>query len=93
MPLVQFEHGVANYDVWKQRFDRDARWRHQSGARSVRVVRPVDQSNHVVVEVAFATLAEAEAYQRLLDRLFELTPASILHPVTRIVEVAEMHED
>jgi hypothetical protein len=92
MSLVQFEHGVANYEAWKQRFDRDPLGRQQSGARRVRVARPVDQSNHVVVEVDFATAAEAEAFLRRLDTLFELNPSTILHPVSRIVEVVETRE-
>jgi hypothetical protein len=88
---VQFEHSVANYDAWKQRFDRYLLGQ-QAGARRIRVVRPVDESRHVVVEVDFATSEEAEAFHGRLERLFQLSPSIIQHPVVRIVEVVETHE-
>ena len=40
MHTLRIEHAIADYDTWKQAFDRDPAGRRRSGARRYRVLRP-----------------------------------------------------
>ena len=62
MPILQIEHQVADYNSWKRNaFDPDPLGRASSAVRSHRITRNVDDSNHVTIELEFATMPEAEA--------------------------------
>jgi hypothetical protein len=67
MPTLQIEHGVADYAVWKESFDRDPVGREPGGVRRYRISRPADDPNVVIIELDFDTHAEAEAFHRRLD--------------------------
>jgi hypothetical protein len=70
MPTLQIEHGVADYAVWKETFDKDPIGREAGGVRRYRILRPSDEPHYVIIELDFDTHAEAEAFHRRLDALW-----------------------
>jgi hypothetical protein len=92
MPVVQLEHAVKDFAMWKAAFDRDPIDRRALGVRRHRIMRPVDDANYVMVELDFATTEQAEACRAALDRLWAshaAAPALLGTPHTRIVEAIE----
>jgi histidinol-phosphate/aromatic aminotransferase/cobyric acid decarboxylase-like protein len=58
---------VGDYDAWRPMFDQD-RPRAREKATAVRVLRNVDDPDHVFVFVEFASVEDAhEARRRVLD--------------------------
>ncbi len=96
MHVLKIEYPVADYDAWKEAFDRDLLDREGSGVRRYRVLRPTDDPNYVMIDLDFAEAGEAEAYLAALQRQFyssqEASPVSGGGLQTRIVEVAEAKE-
>jgi hypothetical protein len=70
MPILQIEHAVRDFDVWKQAFDRDPVGRAQGGVLSYRILRGADEPNFVVIDLEFGTLDEAEAFRGRLEQLW-----------------------
>jgi hypothetical protein len=94
MPILQIEHGVRDYEAWKAAFDSDPVGRAAGGVRGYRVLRPTDDPNHVVVDLEFDTLGEAEAFREKLRALWA-GPASGLglqDARARILDVVETRE-
>jgi hypothetical protein len=92
MPILRLEHAISDFDVWKAAFDRDPVHREQSGVRSHRVYRPIDDRNYIAVDLEFDTSAEAERFQIALDQLWQsaqAAPALMGTPQVRIVEPVE----
>lgn len=92
MPILRLEHAITSFDAWKAAFDRDPVRREQSGVRSHRVYRPIDDPNYVAVDLEFGTSEEAERFQLALGDLWRSThdaPALIGTPLVRIVEPVE----
>ena len=91
MPILQVEHGVRDYDTWKQAFDSDPVGREAGGVRHHRVVRATDDPNLVLIELEFDTVDSAETFRERLRQLWsEAGPRLGLEsPSARIVEVVE----
>jgi hypothetical protein len=90
MPILQIEHQVADFDSWKRNaFDPDPLGRARSGVRSHRITRNADDSNHVMIELEFATRPEAEAMHVALRNLWRNPLAQIGSPSARIIETVE----
>jgi hypothetical protein len=92
MLILRLEHAIRDFDLWKAAFDRDPIHREESGVRSHRVLRPVDDPNYVVVDLEFERLADAERFQVSLAELWrsrEAAPALVGTPQVRIVETVE----
>lgn len=90
MPILQIEHAISDFDVWKKAFDADPVGRTEGGVRRYRVLRPLDDPHYVKVELEFDTQAGAEAFRGRLEELWEsgrAAPALAGAPQTRIVEV------
>ena len=94
MPTLQIEHGVQDFDAWKQAFDRDPVGRKQGGVRSYRVMRPVDDPAHVVVDLEFDDAGEAEAFRASLQNLWGRAAGELglEGPQARILETVEHKE-
>ena len=96
MHVLKIEYPVADYDAWKEAFDRDVLDREGSGVRRYRVLRPTDDPNYVLIDLDFGDAGEAEAYLAALQRQFyssrQASPVSGGGLRTRIVEVAEAKE-
>jgi hypothetical protein len=94
MPVLQLEHAISDFDVWKRAFDSDPIGRERLGVRSHRVFRPLDDPKYVVVELDFATEQEAETCRAALRELWtsrRAAPALSGAPRVRIVETVESH--
>lgn len=89
MHVLRIEHGVADYDKWKNLFDDDPLGREAGGVSGHRVFRASDDSNHVLVDLEFTDAATADAF---LERLRELwTRVEVMrNPTGRVVEVVEV---
>jgi hypothetical protein len=92
MPILQFEHSIKDFTMWKAAFDRDPIDRRGLGVRRHRVYRPLDDPNYVVGELEFETAAEARACGDALRRLWgsgRAAPALVGAPRVRIIETIE----
>jgi heme-degrading monooxygenase HmoA len=91
MPTLQIEHGVRDFDAWKQAFDSDPVGREAGGVRSYRVLRPTEDPQRVIIHLDFDTTAEAEAFHEKLRGLWAGAGASLglENPHARVVEVVE----
>jgi hypothetical protein len=94
MPIVQIEHGVRDFDAWKRTFDSDPIDREPSGVRRYRIARPIDDPNHVVVDLEFDSVEQAEAFRSSLLGLWGRMEGELglKDPHARIVETVETHE-
>jgi hypothetical protein len=91
MPILQIEHGVRDYDAWKQSFDSDPVGREQGGVRRYRVLRPSDDPNSVIVDLEFDSASEAEAFRTALRELWDRVGGDLglEGPRARILETVE----
>jgi hypothetical protein len=92
VPLVQLEHPVRDFQIWKAAFDRDPADRKGSGVRSYQVYRPTDDPNYVAVDLEFDTLGEAEAFKVALQELWRSPQAMAAisgAPRVRVVDMVE----
>lgn len=91
MYTLQIEHGIKDYGMWKEAFDRDPVDRSASGVIAHRISRPVDDPHYVVVELDFDRRDQAESLlANLLDRVWKTpaeSPALQGAPKTRIVKL------
>ena len=91
MPILQIQHSVRDFDAWKAAFDSDPIGRERGGVCRYRIVRPVDDPNHVAVDLEFDSAGEAEAFRASLCDLWRRVEAEglIESPRARIVETVE----
>ena len=95
MPLLQFEHQIKDFAMWKAAFDRDPIDRRALGVRRHRVYRPLDEPNYVVGELEFDSLAQAHKCRDALQELWNsghAAPALAGTPRVRIVETVEQQQ-
>jgi hypothetical protein len=92
MPTLHIEHGIVDFDLWREAFDRFEELRTRSGVRAHRVQRPVDDPHYVVVDLDFDTVEEANAFaDALREKVWssrENAPALAGDPQTRILVTA-----
>lgn len=90
MPILHIEHQVADFDMWKRNgFDADPIGRTKAGVRRHRVSRATDDPNHVMIELEFDTMPQAEAMHAALKKLWRNPLVSIGSPTARIIEIVE----
>ena len=92
MSVLQIEHAISDFEVWKRAFDADPLQREESGVRSYRVFRPLDDAQYVKLELEFDTPAEAEAFHGKLQGLWRsgrAAPALVGSGQARIVELVQ----
>lgn len=92
MPVLQLEHDIKDFELWKAAFDRDPIDRRGLGVRRHRIFRPVGDPNAIVVELEFATIGEANSCHGALRELWRsrsAAPALVGDPRVRIVELVE----
>ncbi len=93
MPIVRIEHTVPDFERWKQAFDDDPADRKGSGVRRYQVLRLRDDPNHVMIDLEFDGLDEAEAFLRTMQRIWGGPARAIMqNPRARIVDRVESVE-
>lgn len=90
MYTLQIEHGVKDFEMWTGAYGTDPLGRADSGVLAERIYRPVEDEHYVVLDLDFASRAEAAAFlERLRSSVWSTpsaSPALASGPKTRIVE-------
>ena len=86
---LHIENTVRDYASWQKVFDKFERFRADNGVRSYRICRKADDPNQVMIDLEFATTAEAEAFVPMLERIWS-TPQS--HDQLVAHATPELHE-
>ncbi len=96
MAIVQLEHPISSFEMWKLAFDRDPIRRQESGVRSYRIYRPIDDPNFIAVDLDFDDVSRAEAFCLQLENLWRSPQAAPAlggtTPRSRIVDIVESRE-
>jgi len=66
MVTLHIEHSVSDFDTWRTAFARFADARRQAGVLGHVVRRPVDDQRHVSIDLDFAEVEQAVAFERFL---------------------------
>ena len=91
MIILQIEHKVQNFAGWKKAFQSDPINRKKSGVRSYKILRPMDDPNHVIIDLEFDNLKEAEDTLAALRKLWVNVEGKVMmNPQTRILDVVEV---
>jgi hypothetical protein len=91
--ILRIEHPVPEYDTWKQAFDSDPVGRERSGVRRHRVLRAADDPNHVMIDLEFDTLREADGMLAALRVLWGRVQGQVMtDPRARIAQTVETKE-
>jgi len=87
---LHIEHSVPVYENWKRTFDSDPVNRKKMGVRNYRILRPVDNSNYVIIDLDFETAQQAEALLAALREVWKDAEGRIMmDPKVRISEILE----
>ena len=91
MSLLRVDHVVGDFDLWKQAFDGDPAGREAGGVRSYRILRPVGERDHVLVDLEFDTAEEAQAFGEKLRAVWAEAGArlGLEDPTARVLEEVE----
>ena len=76
MPVLHIEHRISDYALWRTAFDSFEQHRADAGVRAARVQRPVDDPNHVVIDLEFDAQGEAESFLGFLRTTVWSSPAN-----------------
>ncbi len=66
MHTLRIEYRIRDFDAWKEAFGHDPVGREQGGVRRYRVLRPINDPNHIMVDLEFDSSSEAEAFRAAL---------------------------
>lgn len=90
MHILRIEHPVPDFDAWKKAFDSNPLHRRRSGVGRYRVMRPIDDPKHVMIDLEFARLEDAEAMLVSIRRLWGKAEGKLIEDGKAvIVEVLE----
>ena len=92
--ILRVEHTVSNFDDWKKVFDADPLGRKKSGVRRYRIMRQLDNTSFVMLDLEFDDQKEAEAFADKLRNLWVSAQGQKLmqYPQLRIVDPIEGKE-
>lgn len=86
------EHAITDFPTWKSAFDRFAVARAEAGVLADRILRPVDDPQHLVIELDFDKREKAEAFRQFLTAVVwsnrDASPALVGAPTARVLESA-----
>jgi hypothetical protein len=95
MTILHIEHPVRDFDTWKRAFDSDPVGRERSGVRHYQILRPIDDVNHVMIDLTFDNASAAEALLAAMREVWR-SPQAVAalagSPQARILEVVEHKE-
>lgn len=93
MVIVHIEHPVPDYGRWKAAFDGDPVDREESGVRRYRILRGIDDSNYVMIDLEFDGPGDAERFLATMQTVWSGVTGTIMSdPRVRIVEAVETKE-
>ncbi|MGZ5404588.1 MAG: hypothetical protein ACXWDL_08050 [Nocardioides sp.] len=76
MVTLRIEHPVSDFDTWRTAFAGFADVRRQAGVRAHVVRRPVDDELQVSIDLRFAEVGQAVAFEHFLRSNVWADPAS-----------------
>lgn len=86
MTTLHIEHAITDLDSWRAGFGRAAALREQYGVRHYEVRQPVDDPTFLVIDLTFDDVAAAEGFLVELHKIWQIAPALVGAPQTRILE-------
>lgn len=90
MVQLHIEHPVPDFNNWKKAFDSDPVGRKKMGVRNFRILRSVDNPNHVTIDLEFETLQQAEALLAAMREVWKDVEGKIMmNPQVRISEIVQ----
>lgn len=93
MTILQIEHSISSFEIWKETFDADPINRKECGVKHYLVFRPEDDPNYVILHLGFDTVSDARETLGKLEVLWQKVEGSILiNPQTRILHIADAVE-
>lgn len=76
MATLHIEHGITDFRIWKEAFDRFAARRTEAGVTAHRIYQPVDDARYVVLQLDFPSVAQARTFREFLEARVWSTPAN-----------------
>jgi len=93
MTILQIEHNISDFDVWKKAFDSDPINRKKSGVVRYSILQPVDNPKYILIDLEFNNLKNAEDSLVELQKLWgKVEGKLIMNPKTRILNKIESVE-
>jgi hypothetical protein len=90
MYQLRIEHAVPDYNNWKKAFDNDPVNRKKMGVRNYRILRPVDNTNYVIIDLDFDSQKHAEDLLAALREVWKNVEGTIMvNPQVRISEIVQ----
>ncbi|MDQ1618867.1 MAG: hypothetical protein QOE19_1436 [Actinomycetota bacterium] len=74
MTTLHIEHPITDFAAWKAAFDRFEDQRRNRGVRTHRIQQPINDPRYVVIDLDFATTAEAEEFLEFLRTVVWTSP-------------------
>lgn len=74
MATLHIEHPISDFTTWRAAFARFSGARTEGGVQAVRVYRPVDDPQYVLVDLDFDTTEQARAFHQFLQTRVWSTP-------------------
>jgi hypothetical protein len=93
MVTVRIEHPITSFERWKVAFDRDPVDRRGSGVRRYQILRPVDDPEYVMIDLDFATRAQASTFVGAMRRVWDSPQAAPALGGAPRVTIAEAVEE
>lgn len=88
MVTLRIEHVVPDFAAWKRAFDSDPLNRRQSGVRSYRSLRPIDNPLYVTMDLDFDDRPAADAFLIRLRELWRNVNV-MREPKAQILEIVD----
>jgi hypothetical protein len=76
MATLHIEHAITDFPTWKAAFDRFAARRAEAGVTAQRIHLLHDDPTHLVLQLDFPTVAQAESFRDFLETRVWSTPAN-----------------
>ena len=93
MTILQIEHNISDFNVWKKAFDSDPINRKKSGVVRYSIMRPVDNPKYIMIDLEFNNLKNAEDSLVELQKLWgKVQGKLIMNPKTQILHKIESVE-
>jgi hypothetical protein len=93
MYILRIEHPVPNFEAWRKAFESDPVGRQKSGVRRFRILRPIDDTKYVMIDLEFDTASQAESLLAAMRDVWGRVDGKVMtNPRARIVETVETKE-
>jgi hypothetical protein len=90
MIILQIEHKIPDFNIWKKAFDSDPINRKKSGVIRYSIFQPVNDPKFIIINLEFKELKSAEDSLAALQKLWEKVEGKVMmDPKTRIINMVE----